>query len=186
VFGYLTDRLGRKRLFMVTLGLYLVATVATAFSWGAYSFFVFRFLRGMGIGGEYSAINSAIDELIPARVRGWVDLAINGSWWFGTAAGAALSLALLNPAWFAVDLGWRLAFGWERRSGLLTRRTIPESPRWLMIHGDEKQADETVSGIERDVHDSTGEELEQPDDTIELEQRQSTGFVEIARTMFGR
>jgi MFS family permease len=110
-FGYMTDRWGRKKLFMVTLGLYLCATVLTAFSWNPLSFFLFRFLAGAGIGGEYSAINSAIDELIPARVRGWVDLAINGSWWLGTAAGALLSIVLLNPDIFRINLGWRLAFG---------------------------------------------------------------------------
>jgi len=188
-FGYLTDRLGRKRLFMVTLALYLVATVATAFSWSAWAFFVFRFFTGMGIGGEYSAINSAIDELIPARVRGWVDLAINGSWWFGTAAGAALSLVLLNPDWFPVDVGWRLAFGLGAILGLgilLTRRLVPESPRWLMIHGDQEQADRIVCDIERDVHDSTGERLEETHDTIELEQRKATGFLAVAHTMFTR
>src|SRR4051794_14382587 len=109
-FGYLTDRWGRKKLFMLTLAVYLVATVATAFSWSAASFFVFRFIAGMGIGGEYAAINSAIDELIPARVRGWVDLSVNGSWWLGTAAGALITIPLLNTDYFALDLGWRLTF----------------------------------------------------------------------------
>ncbi|HXJ62283.1 MAG TPA: MFS transporter, partial [Actinomycetota bacterium] len=128
-FGYLTDRLGRKRLFMWTLLLYLCATVATAFSWGAAAFFVFRFFTGMGIGGEYAAINSATEELNPARVRGRVELAINGSWWAGTAAGAALTLVVLNPALFAPDVGWRLAFGLGAVLGLgvlLIRRLIPE------------------------------------------------------------
>jgi MFS family permease len=137
-FGHLTDRWGRKKLFMVTLAVYLLATVATAFSWSAISFFVFRFFAGAGIGGEYSAINSAIDELIPARVRGWVDLAINGSWWLGTAAGALITIPLLNPANFSVDVGWRIAFALGAVLGiavLLTRRMLPESPRWLMIKG---------------------------------------------------
>jgi MFS family permease len=187
-FGYLTDRFGRKKLFMITLGLYLVATVATAFSFSVWMFFVFRFFTGMGIGGEYSAINSAIDELIPARVRGWVDIAVNGSWWVGTAAGAALSIVLLNPAIFPVDVGWRLAFGLGAVLGLgvlLTRRFLPESPRWLMIHGRPEEAEEIVRDIERDVSESTGEELPEPEDTIEIRPRERTSFGEIARTMFG-
>jgi MFS family permease len=188
-FGYLTDRWGRKKLFMITLSLYLVATVATAFSFSAWSFFLFRFIAGAGIGGEYSAINSAIDELIPARVRGWVDLAINGSWWLGTAAGALLSLVFLDDKIFRIDLGWRLTFGLGAILGiavLLTRRAIPESPRWLMIKGRQDEAEQIVSKIERRVAEQTGEELEPPGDPIELEPRQSTGFVEIAKTMFSR
>ena len=188
IFGYLTDRYGRKKLFMITLGLYLLATVATAFSFSVWMFFVFRFLTGMGIGGEYSAINSAIDELIPARVRGWVDIAINGSWWVGTAAGAALSIVLLNPAIFPVDVGWRIAFGLGAIIGLgvlLTRRFLPESPRWLMIHGRPDEAEEIVRDIERDVAESTGEDLREPEDTIEIRPRERTTFGEIARTMFG-
>ncbi|HEY6961933.1 MAG TPA: MFS transporter [Gaiellaceae bacterium] len=188
-FGYMTDRWGRKKLFMVTLGLYLAATVLTAFSWNAWSFFLFRFLAGAGIGGEYSAINSAIDELIPARVRGWVDLAINGSWWLGTAAGALLSIVLLNPHVFSTDLGWRLAFGLGAILGigvLLTRRTVPESPRWLMLKGRTEEADGIVDDIERQVSESTGEKLDDPDKTIELHPRDSTGFVAITRTMFSR
>ncbi len=187
VFGHLTDRFGRKKLFMVTLGLYLAATVATAFSWSAESFFAFRFLTGMGIGGEYSAINSAIDELIPARVRGWVDLAINGSWWLGTAAGAALSIVLLDPALLSVDLGWRIGFGLGATLGLavlLTRRLLPESPRWLMTHGREDEAEALVSKIEQRVEAETGDDLEEPDETIEVRPRDHTTFVEIARTLF--
>jgi MFS family permease len=187
VFGYLTDRFGRKKLFMITLGLYLVATVATAFSFSVWMFFVFRFFTGMGIGGEYSAINSAIDELIPARVRGWVDIAVNGSWWVGTAAGAALSIVLLNPAIFPVNVGWRIAFGLGATLGLgvlLTRRFLPESPRWLMVHGRPEEAEQIVSDIERDVSESTGEELRDPEDTIEIRPRERTTFGEIARTMF--
>ena len=111
VFGYLTDRLGRKKLFTVTLGLYLVSALLTAFSWNFASFAFFRFLTGSAIGGEYSAINSAIDELIPARVRGWADLAINGTFWLGAAAGSLASIVLLDPRYFRPDLGWRLGFG---------------------------------------------------------------------------
>src|SRR3954452_15095234 len=110
VFGYLTDRLGRKRVFLASLGLYLLATVATGLTWSAASFWLFRFFTGVGIGGEYSAINSAIDELIPARARGWVDLAINGSYWLGAAFGAALSGVLLDESLFAADVGWRVGF----------------------------------------------------------------------------
>src|SRR4051812_2062015 len=137
-FGWLADRLGRKKLFLITLAVYLVATVATAFTSTALLFFVCRFFTGAGIGGEYAAINSAIDELIPARVRGTVDLIINGSFWLGTLFGAALSLALLDKSLLSADLGWRLAFGLGAVLSfgiLLVRRNVPESPRWLMLHG---------------------------------------------------
>jgi len=188
-FGHLTDRWGRKKLFMITLSLYIVATIATAFSFSAWSFFAFRFLAGAGIGGEYSAINSAIDELIPARVRGWVDLAINGSWWLGTAAGALITIPLLNTDYFSIDVGWRLAFGLGATLGLgilFTRRMLPESPRWLMIKGRNDEAVDIVRSIEQDVAKHTGAELEEPDGSIEIEPRESTGFGEIARTMFSR
>ncbi len=186
VFGYLTDRYGRKRLFMVTLGVYLVATVLTAFSHTPWWFFLMRFLTGAGIGGEYSAINSAIDELIPARVRGTVDLIVNGSYWLGAAAGAALTIVLLNPAIFAPDVGWRLAFGLGAILGiciLFVRRNVPESPRWLFIHGRLDEANELVSDIEGQVTRQTGEELDSVTESIEIKQRESTGFVEIGRTM---
>ena len=136
-FGQLTDRYGRKKLFMVTLLLYLIATVATAFAFAPWYFFFCRFLTGVGIGGEYSAINSAIDELIPARNRGQVDLAINGSFWAGSAIGGLASLLLLDASIFQTDLGWRLAFGAGALLGLgilVVRRHVPESPRWLFIH----------------------------------------------------
>src|SRR5690242_11328192 len=136
-FGQLTDRFGRKKLFIITLGVYIVATVATAFAWTPWYFYLCRFFTGAGIGGEYSAINSAIDELIPARVRGRVDLIINGSFWVGSAAGSALALFLLSSA-FPANVGWRLAFGLGAVLGLaimFVRRTVPESPRWLFIHG---------------------------------------------------
>jgi len=154
LFGHLTDQLGRKKLFSVTLGVYLVATAATAFSWNFESFLFFRFLTGAGIGGEYSAINSAIQELIPARLRGRTDLAINGSFWLGAAAGALVSVPLLDPELFGADLGWRLAFGSGALLGLFIlylRRFLPESPRWLMIHGRDGEAHEVMLEIERRV-----------------------------------
>ena len=150
-FGYLTDRFGRKKLFLITLGLYLVATISTAFSQNFAEFAIARFFTGAGIGGEYSAINSAIDELIPARVRGWVDLAINGSFWIGTAIGAAASLVLLNPKYFSIDVGWRVGFGIGAVLSigiLLVRQFVPESPRWLMTHGQADEADDRDSGTE--------------------------------------
>jgi len=153
-FGHLTDRLGRKRLFNVTLGVYLVATALTAVSWDFYSFLLFRFLTGAGIGGEYSAINSAIQELIPARLRGRIDLAINGSFWLGAAGGALLSVVLLDPDLVGPELGWRLAFGSGAALGLVIlylRRFLPESPRWLMIHGQPGEAARVVGEIEARV-----------------------------------
>src|SRR5215203_4190925 len=150
-FGWLTDRLGRKKLFFITLTLYLVATAATAFSWSLWSYALFRFFTGAGIGGEYTAINSTIQELIPARVRGWTDLVINGSFWVGAALGAAGSVVLLDPSIFAPDLGWRVAFFIGAALGLVIlvmRLWIPESPRWLMTHGRAREAEAVVAGIE--------------------------------------
>jgi MFS family permease len=187
VFGQMTDRFGRKRLFLVTLALYIAATVATAFAWAPWYFYVMRFLTGAGIGGEYAAINSAIDELIPARVRGRVDLIINGSYWVGAAAGAALAILLLNPAVLPKDIGWRIAFGLGAVLGLaimLVRRHVPESPRWLFIHGREEEAEEIVRRIESEVTDETGQRLEEPDDTIAVRQRERIPFRTIAATAF--
>src|SRR3954468_6472615 len=136
-FGQLTDRFGRKRLFMLTLGVYIVATVATALAPTALYFFICRFFTGAGIGGEYAAINSAIDELIPARARGQTDLAINGSYWVGAAVGAVAAIFLLKESLFAADVGWRLSFALGAILGLgilVVRRHVPESPRWLFIH----------------------------------------------------
>ena len=150
-FGQLTDRYGRKKLFMLTMALYIVATVATAFAFAPWYFFLCRFVTGMGIGGEYAAINSAIDELIPARNRGQVDLAINGSFWVGAALGAVVSIALLDTSLFPADVGWRLAFGAGAVLGLgimLVRRHVPESPRWLFLHGREEEAERIVREIE--------------------------------------
>jgi len=187
-FGYLTDRFGRKKLFMITLLLYLVATASTAFAQNFAMFAVARFFTGAGIGGEYSAINSAIDELIPARVRGWVDLAINGSYWIGTAIGAAASLVLLNPKYFAIDVGWRVGFaiGVVLAVGvLLVRQFVPESPRWLMTHGRADEAEDIVSDVEQKVEDSTDGSLPEPEGTIEIKQRESIGFGPVIKAVFG-
>ena len=154
LFGYGTDRLGRKRLFFITVAVYLVATGLTAFSWSFASYAFFRALTGAGIGGEYAAINSAIDELIPARVRGRVDLMINGSYWLGAALGSAATIVLLDPRRLPVWLGWRCAFGIGATLGLVViffRRWIPESPRWLMIHGRNAEAEEIVAQVERTI-----------------------------------
>jgi len=186
LFGYLTDRLGRKKLFTITLGLYLIAAFLTAFSWNFASFAVFRFFTGAGIGGEYAAINSAIDELIPARVRGRVDLAINGSYWLGAAAGALATLVLLNPNVFPVDLGWRFGFGIGATLGLIViffRHHVPESPRWLVTHGRENEAEQIVEGIEHRFVEH-GHRLEEASDTIAIHPRTPIGFGLIARTMF--
>ena len=188
--GYLTDRFGRKKLFLITLAVYLAATVGTAFSWNFASFALFRFFTGFGIGGEYAAINSAIDELIPARVRGWVDLTINGSYWLGAAFGAAVTPLLLNPDLLDANVGWRLTFAMGAVMALgilLVRRNVPESPRWLALHGREDEAERVVSGIEEQVKETTGRrQLPEAEDEIELQPRRRTGFGEIAGTMFGR
>ena len=154
VFGRLADRLGRKRMFLATLIVYLIATVATAFSWEILSFAFCRFATGFGIGGEYAAINSAIDELIPARLRGTVDLAINGTFWIGAALGAGLSIVLLHPGFIGPEWGWRIAFGLGGVLAvaiLLVRRHVPESPRWLLTHGRVEEAEAVVRDIERQV-----------------------------------
>ncbi len=150
-FGWLTDRLGRKKLFFITLTVYLVATAATAFSWNLWSFLIFRFITGAGIGGEYAAINSTIQELIPARVRGWTDLVINGSFWIGAALGAVGAIVLLDAAVIDPEYGWRAAFLIGALLALVVffmRLWLPESPRWLMTHGRAREAEDVVAGIE--------------------------------------
>lgn len=154
LFGYGTDRLGRKKLFFITVAVYLIATGLTAFSWSFASYAFFRAVTGAGIGGEYAAINSAIDELIPARVRGRVDLMINGSYWAGAALGSAATIVLLDPRRLPIWLGWRFAFGIGATLGLIViffRRWIPESPRWLMIHGRNAEAEQIVGEVERKI-----------------------------------
>ncbi|MBC6462166.1 MFS transporter [Actinomadura sp. HBU206391] len=186
LFGYLTDRFGRKRLFLITLALYLAATVATAFSMNALWFYMCRFLTGAGIGGEYAAINSAIDELIPARVRGRVDILVNGSFWIGTTMAAALSLPILNSDLLPSDLGWRAMFLLGAVLGLgvmLVRRTVPESPRWLFIHGRQDEAERIVQGIEREVEEDSGKRLDMPGVSITVHPRRAIGFGAIVKTM---
>jgi MFS family permease len=186
-FGQLTDRFGRKKLFLITLGVYIAATIATAFAFAPWYLYLTRFFTGAGIGGEYAAINSAIDELIPARVRGRVDLIINGSYWVGAAIGAVGSLVLLDTSIFATDFGWRLAFGIGALFGfgiLIVRRHVPESPRWLFIHGRDEEAEALVDKIEAEVREDTGQQLAEPEHEIEVRQRKTIPLTEIARTAF--
>ena len=186
VFGYATDRLGRRKLFFATLVLYLVATGLTAFAWNFDSFVVFRFFTGAGIGGEYAAINSAVDELIPARVRGHVDLVINSTFWIGAVIGALASIVLLDTGWFGPNLGWRLAFGIGAMLGcaiLFVRRHIPESPRWLMTHGQEKEAERIVSAVEDELAGGA-RNLPEPHGCVSLIVRERTPWNEIWRSMF--
>jgi MFS family permease len=189
IFGYLTDRFGRKKLFIVTLAVYLLATVATAFSFSPLWFYLCRIVTGTGIGGEYAAVNSAIDELIPARLRGTVDVVVNGSFWLGTTFAALLSVPVLNASLLPENLGWRLLFGLGAVLGvgiLFVRRIVPESPRWLFIHGRDGEAEDVVAGIEREVAAETGQALGEVDDVITIRQRRTVGFGEIVRTAVGR
>src|SRR3989440_2282127 len=185
-FGWLTDRIGRKKLFFITLAVYLTATAATALSWSVTSYALFRFLPGAGIGGEYTAINSTIQELVPARYRGWTDLVINGSFWIGAATGAVAAIVLLDPQLLGPDLGWRLAYLTGACLGLVVfvmRMWIPESPRWLMIHGQPDRAHAIVADIERSV---TGHRQDpgQGWPKIKLKMRDHTPLREVAHTLF--
>jgi MFS family permease len=186
-FGWLTDRIGRKKLFFITLALYLTATAATALSWNVASYALFRFLTGAGIGGEYTAINSTIQELVPARYRGWTDLVINGSFWIGAAMGAVAAIVLLDPDLIGPDLGWRLAYLTGAVLGLVVfvmRMWIPESPRWLMIHGRPDEAHAIVADIERSA---IGEVQDQPHHVwpkIRIRMRSHTPLREVAVTLF--
>lgn len=186
-FGYLTDLWGRRPLFFITLGLYLAATAATALSFDASSYMLFRFLTGAGIGGEYAAINSAIQELIPARYRGRTDLAVNGSYWFGAALGAGGSTILLNPRLLPPQFGWRSAFGIGAALGLIIlflRRSIPESPRWLITHGRVQAAESAVSEIERRIEHSSGALPPAPGRKLRLHRRSRIRLTEFAVTLF--
>jgi MFS family permease len=185
-FGWLTDRIGRKKLFFITLAVYLVATAATALSWNLASYALFRFLTGAGIGGEYTAINSTIQELVPARYRGWTDLIINGSFWIGAALGASSAILLLDPALTGPDIGWRLAYFTGAGLGLIVlvmRMWIPESPRWLMIHGQPDRAHAIVADIERSVIGHV-QPSEHAFPKIKLKMRNHTPLREAAHTLF--
>ncbi|MCQ0025516.1 MFS transporter [Streptomyces somaliensis DSM 40738] len=186
LFGWLTDRYGRKKLFLITLAVYLGATALTALSYSSWWFFVFRFLTGMGIGGEYAAINSAVDELIPSKYRGRVDLIINGSFWLGALGGSLLSVVLLDTDVLPKDVGWRVSFGLGVVLGLgvlLVRRHVPESPRWMFLHGRAEEAERIVADVERRVERETGGPLPEPAGSITVKRRHSVGFGRIARTL---
>ncbi|MES0384272.1 MAG: MFS transporter [Hyphomicrobium sp.] len=187
LFGWLTDRWGRKKLFFITLTVYLCATAATAFSWNLWSFALFRFLTGAGIGGEYTAINSTIQELVPARVRGWTDLVINGSFWIGAAIGAAATIVLLDPDVLGYELGWRAAFLIGALLSIVIffmRMWIPESPRWLVIHGRASEAEAIVAGIESKLVKQGYVLTEGPFPKIRLHSRSHTPLREVAKTLF--
>ena len=186
-FGQLTDQFGRKKLFLITLAVYTVATVLTAFSMNPMWYFACRFLTGTGIGGEYAAINSAIDELIPAKYRGRVDVAINGSFWVGAAGGALLTIPLLDPTVIDQEWGWRLAFGLGAILAVgifIVRKNVPESPRWLFIHGREDEGERIVADIEGTVEEETGRDLPSVSESITIRQRKSIGIGLIAKTVF--
>jgi MFS family permease len=187
IFGWLTDRLGRKRLFFITLAVYLVATAATALSWSLWSFALFRFFTGAGIGGEYTAINSTIQEVVPARYRGWTDLVINGSFWLGAALGALGSIVLLDPALLPPDIGWRLAFLIGAVLGLaifLMRLWLPESPRWLMTHGRAEEAAVILDRLDGEFRANGHRFSDAPLPVIRLRARRFTPLAEVARTLF--
>lgn len=186
-FGWLTDRLGRRKLFFITLFLYIGATAATAFSWNLWSFLLFRFLTGAGIGGEYTAINSTIQEFTPARYRGWVDLTINGTFWIGAALGALGAAVLLDPAVAGGELGWRLCFGIGALLGLvimLMRLWVPESPRWLMIHNQPEEAERIVANIERHYHERGIEIPPMHAPPLNLRARDHTPLREVFHSLF--
>lgn len=189
LFGWLTDRLGRRKLFFITLWLYVGATAATAFSFNLESFLLFRFLTGMGIGGEYTAINSTIQEFTPARYRGWVDLTINGTFWLGAALGAGGAIVLLDPQVVGGDLGWRLCFGIGAVLGLVIlvmRLWLPESPRWLLIHGQPEEARRIVEGIEQRLREQGHELPAAIGKPLRLHARDHTPLQEIFHTLFVR
>ena len=191
VFGHLTDRFGRRMFFFLSLSIYLLGVGFTALSWNLASFAIFRFITGAGIGGEYSAVNSAIDELIPARLRGRIDLIVNGSFWLGAAAGAASTIVILNPRIVPYPIGWRLGFGVGALIGcgiLYLRKFIPESPRWLLVHGRYQEAEKIVADIEHTVVEELHQQLEPPPatSTIRLKARNHYGIGTFVRPMLTR
>ncbi len=189
LFGYLTDRLGRKKLFLVTLATYSLATLASAFSWNLLSFSIFRFFTGVGIGGEYAAINSAVDELIPGKVRGTVDLVVNGTFWVGGSLGAAAAYFLLQGHGIPANLGWRFAFGIGGTLGigvLFLRLSVPESPRWLMLRGKEEEADRVVCEVEGKVSKGdVGSLPEVEGEPLKIRVRDHTPWKDIFGNMLG-
>ncbi|MBK1659618.1 MFS transporter [Paracraurococcus ruber] len=186
-FGWLADRIGRRRLFFVTLFVYMLSSIATGFAWDFWSFAFFRLLTGAGIGGEYAAVNSAIQELIPARYRGTTDLCVNGTFWGGAAIGAVVALVVLDPAIIDPEIGWRGAFivgGALSLIVLLLRRHLPESPRWLMLHGKPEEAGKIVGDIERDVAAAKGPLPPLTYGKVVLHRRGAASIAEVWRAMF--
>jgi MFS family permease len=189
VSGWVTDRFGRRLVFYATLIVYLAGVLLSAFAWNFLSFALFRMLTGMGIGGEYAAVNSAIDELIPAKYRGRIDLIVNGSFWVGAAAGAAITPLLLDQRLFAINVGWRLGFGIGGVLGLsilLLRRFVPESPRWLVTHCRAEEAEQTVREIEKDVTASSRRQLPPAEGNLIVHPRKSFGLAMIFTSMLGK
>jgi len=188
LFGHLTDRWGRKKLFLITLATYSLATIGSALSGGLLSFAVCRFFTGLGIGGEYAAINSAVDELIPGKIRGTVDLAVNATFWLGAMLGSGAALFLLSGHGPSQEIGWRLAFGIGGTLGfgvLLLRLAVPESPRWLMLRGREQEAARVVGAIESAVSRHAGRLPAVTDPKLELTTRDHTPWREIFENMTG-
>lgn len=188
-FGWLTDRFGRRAIFNVTLGIYLAGVLLTALSWDAWSFGLFRLLTGVGIGGEYASVNSAIDELIPARLRGRIDMAVNGSYWLGAGLGAAGSLLLLGGALVSIDIGWRIGFGIGGVLGvgvIFLRRFVPESPRWLLTHDRVKQATDTLTDIEDKVRQDRGELPPAEGKPLKVHPKPHFGLTVILAAMAGK
>ena len=186
-FGWLTDWLGRKKLFTITVLVYVVATIACGLSWDFWSFALFRLLTGAGIGGEYAAVNATIQELIPARRRGFTDLVVNGSFWLGAAAGALAALLVLNPAVVSGDYGWRFAFILGGILGLIVlvlRRFLPESPRWLMTHGQPQEAERVVAEIEQRVEHAVGKLPPVPGQKLRLRTDVKSWFAPATSALF--
>ena len=185
-FGWLTDRLGRRKLFFITLLLYMAASIGTGLTWNFWSFALLRALTGAGIGGEYAAVNSAIQELIPARRRGTTDLAVNGTFWGGAALGSIAALVVLDPAIVPPEIGWRAAFilgGVLAGAVLLMRRHVPESPRWLMLHGRPGEAERVVGQIETEVRQSNGPLPRLEYGPVKLRKRGHTEMAEVFDAM---